>query len=260
MSELSTSPTPFTVEPLSGVRIYGRALVLDQKEQLHFAKRIIEDLASSQIHLLRHFDEISTEYKTYLFKEIQSFNEYTFEDEKLSVHKEEITEELIEQALSTHGSKFLVTDVSTSPLVLLSAITRHVIHEAALGRVIVHEGIFGPKIVSQVDFEIHLGSNTVIPIATLSEEQRQRVIKKSRGLIRGDEQTINTISGISPTKTKTVAFVIEEIAGEVQIVSAYPGPLAPAFPSEQQSREEQEYNQQWWDQHVMIVHPSNGNG
>lgn len=208
--------------------------------------------ATNEFNLLRHYSKINEDYnKTLLGQEYFYHNHLTGHFEK-----GEITEEAIKNALETKNSKFSSNILGLStPKELLSLIKNRF---DSLSPEEVKWDVGSKKFFTfLIEYSEPVGIKNLVPIESLTEEQRAQVKTVSRSNKVGETSImIKTIEGIKGKPLKTIEVGIQDTEElPFYLVNAYPGDMevTPGFPSDRQSKEDHEESVRYWDTHVFIM-------
>ena len=150
-----------------------------------------------------------------------------------------INEQIVE-ALNVSGSLFF-SSFCTSPCQLPEVFSTLKLVTTKLQE----NGLYAIKFIS-TDY---LGTNGLIPISTLNDQEKKNIYLQKRGGIE-----INVINGIEAPKT-CEAYVIakRELNRDIyKIITCFPGSLSPPFPKYIANLKEREISKRFWKKHVLL--------
>lgn len=218
-----------------GIKVFGNTVGIVSEAELNILKLDNE----LEVHLLRHYSEISSDYMNTLLNQ-------------------DIEENMIRSALNTIGSKFtlnLQQENIENPKKLLARIQLE-----AQDLIKNHELQFvnkGGKRFTAFSFmtDLPIGYEGLVSIASIPQDLKVNLIKKHRGEIDGDEFQVWSIRNY---KSNMIQQIAVELYFDLHInkllhITAYPGKYSPDFPNRNQSIEEQKYNKQFWDAVAFIT-------
>ncbi len=242
---------PYTI--IDGIRRYGETTPVNEQEIAHFHRT-----QASYIHIIRHMRGLSKEAE-------QLALTYTIQD---GDETKPITKELLQDLLSTAGSKF--HEHINDPLTIISFAEEHIQEKVKKREKLLWQktprGDYVCRLVSYITgqekefFNLKpsepLGTCHVVEI---SEDIKPEITKEIRG--KGekiDEIPVNVIRGVPP-QSNTLIIILKkpDITAPATIFTAYTGIIAPPLPYHTQTEEEFDYNKEWWEKHTFIIEPEN---
>jgi hypothetical protein len=156
---------------------------------------------TTEFHVLRHFQDVSAEYKHSLIAKSYHFFNHTFGKFESSV----INELLIEHALQTIGGKFnLSTSKYTNPIDILELCQ---VQMAKLGTLEWIENGANKEANFQVECDDFIGTENIILEKELPFKECQKVEVKYRSLLPGEDKIfVKTLSGYQTKLTNKIDF------------------------------------------------------
>ena len=230
---------------IGNLRIYGQPLGKVASEEV---SNLVSN-PTTELHLLRHFREVPAGYQL-VGKEKEVFN-----PKDKTTTKEPITEQDTQKAIDTKGSKlFIGVPGLETPANLVNLVRQEVISQAAQGKLNWYDGGFCKKTYLQIEFPSNIGTDSVVPLASLQPAEISKVTQQVRGKLAGDDFSVNVIGGHKGVPSNKLSVVIGHIKGESApvIFAAYPGSMAADFPRDHQSEAEKAYNKEFWANHGFI--------
>jgi hypothetical protein len=213
----------------------------------------VEINPTNEYHILRHFKLVPQDYAARLIGKhyfYHNVNRNKFESGT-------ITEENIEMAVKTTGSKFSnqIPGITT-PIDILNLIKSEFIKipiEKQVWRGDANKRFFSFLISTNYP----VGVKNLINISELTAEERLRIRKVPRSRHVGEGTVmVNTIDNI-PTRTLHTIEVglIDTVELPFYFVTAFPGDLeeAPDFPNSEQSKSDYELSLDYWNNHVFVI-------
>jgi hypothetical protein len=205
----------------------------------------IERLAvepETELHLLRHFKSIPDDYRASLIGK-------KFQRTYPNVAEITISNEMIDDALATIGSKFLPGGEHTAtPRELITLVRDQALERCASEQGLpLFDGRFCQKALFMIALPETVGTSSLVPVESGVSYQYA-----ARGKLNGDDFLVNVLQGGVGTPTNTISVVIGVINGMPSIFTAYPGELAPAFPNDSQAEAERQYAKEFWEKHALI--------
>jgi len=209
----------------------------------------VEINPTNEFHLLRHFIDVSSEYRNSLIgKEYYRFN---FKTQKFE--KSFITPIDIDNALKTTGSKFYKNVKGIEdPQKLLKLIVSEFYK---LNERIWTDCENGKNLGFLFKYSQYVGERNLIHIKELTNEERKRVKKVPRGESES-EIMINVVSNVKVRRLDTIEVsLLDSPKLPSLFVTAYPGDLMPTedFPNKLQKKENYKKSKEFWDNHVFII-------
>lgn len=205
---------------------------------------------TTEFHLLRHFSSVPEGYIQRLVGRTYDYYDY----ERMAFAKSVLTKEDIKSAFETKGSKFFsgIPGMET-PEKLIDLIKGKLGAMVKKGELLwINRGDIRTACFTFLH-EAAVGYADLIDISTLSESERAKVVKVSRGASAGESGImIQTITGISRVPTNKISVEITDVSGRKDFsITAYPGDLSPDFPNPKQSEEEHKYCENFWNTHAL---------
>lgn len=212
---------------------------------------LVVENASTEFHLLRHFSNVSEAYKNTLLGLSYEYFDFATNGFTSSI----ITENDIEAALLTRGSKFLpnVSGIE-NPKILLKLVKTEMARRVYEGKDFWITRKNDRVSMFSFQYDIEVGYKSLVTKSSLSPAELRTIKTERRGLHKGDSNTsMRLVSGISPSLTRTICIELIQLHNANKIsITAYPGSLAPDFPNEKQAYEERLYSEKFWNEHVWI--------
>lgn len=143
---------------------------------------------------------------------------------------------VISQLLIELGSKFL-PGFSKGPFSLISHLNTLTPQEIIPQR--------ENRVAYHFTFSKPIGTDAVIRIDLLSEDQQKQIVKRERGGV-----LVWTFSSDSFIYTRNVILIAED----QHVITCFPGCLAPPLPSHTLSKEENIKSTKFWNEHAFIYY------
>ncbi len=225
-------------------------------ESIRFAAESDLDLIvanpTNEYHVLRHYPRLPESYSNMLVGEKYEYFDYRQRKFLSSI----ISRKDIEIAYQTKGTKFYprVSGIE-NPRALIGFI------KAGLQKLIsaksmtwIQKPQYDTLMLTMMYHEF-VGNQDLVPIHTLPRKLRSKVQTISRGNHEGERSImIKTITDVPKIPTRCISVEINLMPRQPRaFLTAYPGALAPGFPTPNQYREEYQYNKAFWDTHVFLV-------
>lgn len=234
---------------IDGIRRYGETSPVTESDVAEFRRT-----PESYTHIVRHMKTLSEEAR-------RRACSYTIEDKG---EKKQVTPELIDQLLTTAGSKFNAQ--INDPLTIISFAEQHVQEkvkrrEKLLWLKTPRNDYFcylatyispAEKSFFQLNEDDDLGTCRVVKI---TDDIATRITERVRGTgEKTDEILINVVED-TPPPSNTLIIVLHkpDISSPSNVYTAYTGIIAPPLPSDTHTKEEYEYSKEWWSRHTFII-------
>ena len=233
---------------ISNVRIYGTIL----------RHVLIEEIAaiiptpSSELHLLRHYTTVPSDYIDSLTGKRYEY----FDTDKKQLIEKVIDEATIKAALQTKGSKFysnLGEFSMSTPRELIAVVLTEAEKQAKSQQFQWIDCGFTISTFLNITFDQPVGTSGLVDLRKINREAFQ-ITQESRGEGDQDKVVVNIIHGFDPEPTNKVAAQIGYYKERPvpSVMTAFPGNFAPDYPFAGQSIEEYQYNKEFWDSHAFI--------
>jgi hypothetical protein len=142
------------------------------------------------------------------------------------------------------GSKFYPS-FADSPIELLAVVKRKLLES---------DSTFswnGNRCEIILNFPDYIGTDSIVEINSLSEEQKKKVYKVKRE--SSSEYEVNAIDGVFPPKTKQLNVILIKKDSIIRIVTIFPGVMAPPLPNKKFQTEEQYIEtKSFWDRYAFL--------
>jgi len=207
----------------------------------------IEKSATNIYHLLRHYSECDSLYTNKLIGQEYEYYDYDVGEYRTSY----LTKKDISDAYETPGSKFFTNVPSLeNPSKLIDVIVRETERLVALGTLEWIEELKYKKAEFMYTHNENIGFRGVVDISELTVEE----IKKIKRIPRGNENVlINFVSGVNKIQTNQMVIGLYERCDTRKLyITAFPGFICPALPSVEQSNEERNKSEEFWDREVFV--------
>lgn len=212
---------------------------------------------STKLHIVRHFTRIDEKSRADLIKENDALPQHSV-----------LTDTILDGLLRTAGSKFNpklqnIDDVVTNLLLWTKTQIENGLEvvwiefNSLQGK---HYTEISFPINSQQKRELGLLENEnlgTLGVVLINKENEHFVQKEQRGNgEKADTIILNILKNLNPQGTDivTIGLVKDPVTHDVGITSIYTsdGKFSPLFPdAEKQSKEEFEYNKNWWDSYAF---------
>lgn len=236
---------------LDGIRFYGKELDPVQANEVRTMQTAGPE---AEQHLARHFTALPGEYRASLVG--AQYETKDFATNQMVTR--EITDETLDRALATKGSKFFERIPNLEhPRALLELVKAEAIQRSQAGELQWLDGGFCKKTFFTIEMPSEVGTDGVVRMDQLTPEQQQaaRENAQARGKLAGDEFKVSMAKGVTGPTSRKISVVLGWINGTPSpvVFTAYPGELAADFPKDQQADEERNYNQQFWAERAFIA-------
>ena len=100
-------------------------------------------------------------------------------------------------------------------------------------------------------FPHYIGTDSIIAIDSLTEEQKKKVYKVKRE--SSSEYEVNAIDGILSPRTKQLNVILIKKDSNIRIATIFPGVMAPSLPNKKFQTDEQYLEaKSFWDRYAFI--------
>ncbi len=218
--------TPFI--QIENIRVFGKKGAQLTSKQIES----IQPTLSTQLHMVRHFKSLPEEYLKTL----------------------KLNDEESQRLLKTKGSNFYSDlEFVSNPLAVIASVKQHTLEMANNGELFWIEKKSRKFCLFSIDYDQQVGDCGLVKISELTQELQKKIKVEKRGDAQGDNYEIKTLKHAMVPTNHVIVELFFTYDQNVEIGTAYPGIMAPDQPDKSgQSKEEYEYNCQFWEEHVFI--------